>query len=176
MIEVVKRDGTPVRNLQNMLRLISQYYNNIPLIIADGLFGESTTNAVRVFQELYGLPITGEVDIITFEEIVRVNNLAEDGMKPHRKTGIIVIPQYSISPGESSEHLYVIKGMVKNIASRFDNINDVTVIDEVHDEEFTEIIKQIQILSELEPTGIIDRQVFDIISYLYEAIVAGFLI
>lgn len=176
MIQVVERDGTPVRNLQNMLRIISQYYNNIPLIIADGIFGETTKNAVISFQEIYNLPPTGEVDIITFEEIVRVNNLAEEGLRPHRKTGIIVLPRFEIAPGESSEQLNVIKGMVKNIASRFDNINDVTVINEVYDEEFVEIIKQLQELSELEATGIIDKKTFDIISYLYEIYVGGYLI
>ena len=176
MIQVTQKDGTLVRNLQNMLRLISQYYNNIPLIIADGIFGPSTTEAVTSFQREYNLPETGEVDIITFEEIVRVNNLAEDGRRPHRKTGIIVLPEFTISPGETTEHLFVIKGMVKNISSRFDNINELTEINSVHDEEFVEIIKQIQLLSELEPTGVIDRETFDIISYLYEILIAGFLI
>ena len=74
MIEVIKRDGTPVRNLQSMLRSISLYYNNIPVIAVDGIFGPTTTNAVKEFQRVYSLPITGEVDIITFEEIVRITN------------------------------------------------------------------------------------------------------
>ena len=74
MIEVIKRDGTPVRNLQNMLRNISLYYNNIPIIAVDGIYGPSTTNAVTEFQRVYSLPVTGEVDIITFEEIVRITN------------------------------------------------------------------------------------------------------
>ena len=47
MIEVIKRDGTPVRNLQNMLRNISLYYNNIPVIAVDGIFGPTTTNVVN---------------------------------------------------------------------------------------------------------------------------------
>ena len=176
MIQVTQKDGTSVRNLQNMLRVISQYYNNIPLIIADGIFNESTTEAVRSFQREYNLPETGEVDIITFEEIVRVNNLAKEGRRHHRKTGIIVIPEFTISPGETSEHLFVIKGMVKNISSKFDNIDEVTSISSLHDEEFVEIIKQIQLLSELEPTGVIDRKTFDVMSYLYEILIAGFLI
>ena len=74
MIEVIKRDGTPVRNLQNMLRNISLYYNNIPVIAVDGIFGPTTTNAVTEFQKVYSLPVTGAVDIITFEEIVRITN------------------------------------------------------------------------------------------------------
>ena len=81
MIEVIKRDGTPVRNLQNMLRNISLYYDNIPIIAVDGIFGSSTTNAVREFQRVYKLPVTGEVDIITFEEIVRITNIITNELK-----------------------------------------------------------------------------------------------
>lgn len=81
MIEVIKRDGTPVRNLQNMLRTISLYYSNIPLIAVDGIFGPSTTNAVKEFQKVYKLPVTGEVDIITFEEIVRITNIINTDLK-----------------------------------------------------------------------------------------------
>ncbi len=81
MIEIIKRDGTPVRNLQNMLRNISLYYDNIPVIAVDGIFGPSTTNAVREFQRVYKLPITGEVDIITFEEIVRITNIINEELK-----------------------------------------------------------------------------------------------
>ena len=81
-----------------------------------------------------------------------------------------------IYPGDSSEHLNVIKAMVKNISLRFDNIDNVSEINEMHDDEFVNIIKQIQSLSNLSETGIIDKATFEIISYLYEALVGGFLV
>ena len=176
MVEINNTIGTPVRNLQNMLRIISQYNNSIPLIIADGIFGTETKDAVISFQKIYNLSPTGEVDIITFEEIVRVYNIAEKEKAPFRKTGIISSPDFYISPGDSSEQLFVIKGMVKNIASRFDNIEDITDIDEFHNEEFERIIKTIQALSDLEETGVLDKDTFEIISFLYEALVGGFLV
>lgn len=176
MVEINNTIGTPVRNLQNMLRIISQYDNSIPLIIADGIFGTETKDAVISFQKIYNLSPTGEVDIITFEEIVRVYNIAERGKEAFRKTGIISSPDFYILPGDSSEHLIVIKGMVKNIASRFDNIEDITDIDEFHNEEFERIIKTIQALSDLEETGVLDKDTFEIISFLYEALVGGFLV
>ena len=92
MPDFLSTGGTPVRNLQNMLREISLFYNNIPLIIPDGIFGERTTETVRAFQEAYSLPATGEVDLITFEEIVRIKRLAEEGIKKHRGTVIISDP------------------------------------------------------------------------------------
>ena len=170
MTDFLSTGGTPVRNLQNMLREISLYYNNIPLLIADGIFGERTTNAVRAFQTAYSLPVTGEVDIITFEEIVRVKRLAEEGRAPFKETLIIADPDHIIYPGMNSKHLYVIKAMVKNISSEFDNIGDIEITDDFYDDNFATIIKQIQRLSYLEPTGIIDKKTFNIISYLYEVV------
>ena len=176
VVEINNNIGTPVRNLQNMLRLISQNDSRINLIIADGIFGAQTKNAVISFQKLYNLSPTGEVDFETFEEIVRVYNIIKDEKKPFRKTGIISFEDFLIYPGDSSEHLNVIKAMVKNISLRFDNIDNVSEINEMHDDEFVNIIKQIQSLSNLSETGIIDKATFEIISYLYEALVGGFLV
>ena len=52
-----------------MLALLSQYSNALLPIQADGLFGPSTQEAVRIFQELYGLPADGVVGPATWEAI-----------------------------------------------------------------------------------------------------------
>ncbi|MBE7028698.1 MAG: peptidoglycan-binding protein [Ruminococcaceae bacterium] len=70
MIEVLKANGTPVRNLQTMLREINFFYNILPEVIVDGIFDEITKKAVMGFQKRFNLNETGEVDIITFEKIV----------------------------------------------------------------------------------------------------------
>ncbi|MBR4892944.1 MAG: peptidoglycan-binding protein [Clostridia bacterium] len=70
MIEVLKANGTPVRNLQTMLREINFFYNILPEVIVDGIFDEITKKAVMDFQKRFNLNETGEVDIITFEKIV----------------------------------------------------------------------------------------------------------
>ena len=75
MIELISNsNGTPVRNLQIMLREIFLYENILPEVIVDGIFDEVTKEAVLVFQENNGLPNTGIVDIITFEKIVEKYN------------------------------------------------------------------------------------------------------
>ena len=81
MIELISNsNGTPVRNLQIMLREIFLYENILPEVIVDGIFDEVTKEAVLVFQENNGLPNTGIVDIITFEKIVeKYNNIVGNG-------------------------------------------------------------------------------------------------
>ena len=73
--------GDKVRQMQEQLARISKSYPAIPRIVADGIYGQSTQNAVEVFQSVFGLPITGVVDYNTWFEIsaiyVAVTRIAE---------------------------------------------------------------------------------------------------
>lgn len=73
--------GEKVRQLQNQLNGISKGYPLIPKITADGIYGERTANAVRVFQKVFNLPQTGVVDYPTWYRIsdiyVGVSRIAE---------------------------------------------------------------------------------------------------
>ena len=61
-----------VMELQNYLRTISRFRNNIPLIIPDGIFGPETTDTVKAFQAAYNLPQTGVVDFATWYKISHI--------------------------------------------------------------------------------------------------------
>lgn len=73
--------GNKVRQLQEQLNVIGQTYSSIPYIVADGQFGQNTANAVRQFQNVFGLPATGIVDYPTWYKIseifVGVSRIAE---------------------------------------------------------------------------------------------------
>ncbi len=57
--------GEVVRQLQSGL-----VAREVPLELVDGIYGNDTEAAVQVFQQLRGLPITGEVDIVTWREVL----------------------------------------------------------------------------------------------------------
>ncbi len=73
--------GEKVRQMQAQLARISQAYPAIPTISADGIFGPRTEEAVRKFQSVFGLPVTGVVDYPTWYKIseiyVGVTRIAE---------------------------------------------------------------------------------------------------
>ena len=73
--------GDKVEQIQDQLNAISNNYPRIPKIAVDGIYGERTQNAVRVFQEVFGLPETGVVDYRTWYKIqeiyVGVTRIAE---------------------------------------------------------------------------------------------------
>lgn len=73
--------GNKVQQMQEQLNVIAGAYPAIPKITADGIYGPATAEAVRVFQKVFGLPQTGEVDYTTWYKIseiyVGVSRIAE---------------------------------------------------------------------------------------------------
>jgi hypothetical protein len=64
--------GSKVLQMQEQLNTISEVYTSIPSVTADGIYGESTKEAVRVFQSVFGLPQTGIVDYKTWYKIQEI--------------------------------------------------------------------------------------------------------
>lgn len=75
--------GQKVLQLQEQLNRIARNYPAIPTIVADGIYGSRTSEAVKVFQRVFGLPQTGIVDYPTWYKIsqiyVGVSRIAEPG-------------------------------------------------------------------------------------------------
>ena len=73
--------GAKVRQLQEQLNVIAGAYPALPKIQTDGVYGPATAEAVRKFQEIFGLPQTGTVDYRTWYKIsqiyVGVSRIAE---------------------------------------------------------------------------------------------------
>lgn len=73
--------GQKVRQLQEQLNAIGRVYTAIGQINVDGVYGPATEQAVREFQNIFGLPQTGTVDYPTWYEIseiyVAVTRIAE---------------------------------------------------------------------------------------------------
>ena len=73
--------GQKVKQIQKQLILIGEFYKAIPVLVADGIYGERTAEAVKVFQRIFNLPQTGVVDFPTWYKIsdqyVRLSGIAE---------------------------------------------------------------------------------------------------
>lgn len=61
--------GDQVRTIQYYLAVIAYFLGNIPLIEINGIYDETTADAVRQFQQYYGLSVTGDVDITTWDTL-----------------------------------------------------------------------------------------------------------
>ncbi len=67
---VVGASGDAVRQLQQWINIIASVNPAIPSVTVDGVFGTQTDNAVRIYQELYGVnTLPGVVGPVTWESI-----------------------------------------------------------------------------------------------------------
>lgn len=66
---VVGDRGEKIRHLQYMLSILSEFIPEVPPLTVDGIFGSDTENAVKGAQRFFDLPVTGQVDDPTWEEI-----------------------------------------------------------------------------------------------------------
>lgn len=73
--------GESVLTIQEQLNAIAESYPAIPQVAEDGIYGNGTANAVRIFQSIFNLPQTGVVDYRTWYRIseiyVAVTRIAE---------------------------------------------------------------------------------------------------
>jgi len=73
--------GKPVTTIQRQLNRIAQNFPAIPKVKVDGAYGQGTADSVKVFQEVFRLPVTGTVDFATWYKIsdiyVAVTKIAE---------------------------------------------------------------------------------------------------
>lgn len=68
----VGMSGIPVTTIQYYLSIIAYFNNALEPVPRSGTFGPETVRAVESFQRFYGLPVTGVVDIVTWNTISRM--------------------------------------------------------------------------------------------------------
>ena len=89
-------NGIYVKRVQIYLNSISNNYPLINKVAVDGIYGDSTAKAVRTYQRIFNLPITGAVNYGTWYSIsntyVAVNKLAEMSRGDEEETGYFVAP------------------------------------------------------------------------------------
>lgn len=64
--------GAKVKQLQEQLDTVASVYSSIPRVVPDGIYGPSTSESVKVFQSVFGLPQTGVTDFATWYKISHI--------------------------------------------------------------------------------------------------------
>lgn len=146
----------PVRSLQTMLRVISEDDRRIPTVIPDGIYGPSTMNAVSAFQRLNGLGVTGIADQETWEQIVSAYEPALIRIDKAAPIEIILDPGQVLRQGDSSPYIYLLQSMLTQLSHDHPRINPPGHSG-VLDEDTAAALLAFQILSDLDPTGELDK-------------------
>ncbi len=64
--------GQKVQQVQEQLDAVASVYTAIPRVNADGIYGPATAAAVKEFQSVFGLPVTGVIDFPTWYKISHI--------------------------------------------------------------------------------------------------------
>ena len=154
--------GSPVRDVQHMLNVLSFSHTAIPRLVEDGVFGERTLEGVMIFQRDFALPVTGVVDYDTWLALrVQTDLIAQRDGAPIPLQ--IISPQYTPTASATPER-ELVRPILPPLPSILNNFPNTPASD-------SENIRQIQRLAQLPVTGVLDRPTWDILVRLYHALV-----
>ena len=160
----------PVRSLQYMLNQLAIHDPKLIRLAVDGVFGERTLEAVMVFQREYHDPVTGVVDLGTWDAIrqayIRIELLY--GIPP----ALNVLPNggYTADEGEEGEPVIIVQAMFVSLAKKITNFKPCE-INGCNDGNTPANIRVVQGLAGLPVTGVLDRATWSFLVQLYQALV-----
>lgn len=161
----------PVRALQYMLTRLALVHEELPNVAQNGLFDESTLEAVMRFQRALAPPVTGVVDRRTWQALQREWEMAEEKLAPPRPVRAFPGNGKRAQPGEWKEYLVVPQSMFAGLSHYFNGIIP-NPADGLHSPASAENVRWLQRAAALEPSGILDQPAWDALSRLYEVFVA----
>ncbi len=120
--------GNGVQNIQYLLAYLAEFYNEIPPVAIDGIYGPATEAAVRAAQELFELPVTGEMNAATWDVLYRTY-LGFLATIPFRYTegNILPYPGVPLRLGSEDDSVRVLQEYLNYIARFDDRIPTVNV-------------------------------------------------
>ena len=143
-----------VMEIQKWLRTVSRTYPQIPSVFIDGIYGAETRSAIKAFQKLVGLPVTGITDSATFAILFSTYlDLLIPDSELIGLRDILSLISNPISSGEQSDTVYHIQAVLRNIAVLDNNL--MVELTGIYDKETEEAIKLLQRLFGRNDDGIV---------------------
>ena len=168
--------GRDVELIQRKLNRISANYPGIPKIYpADGFYGPSTTDAVRKFQEVFGLDQDGLVGRATWNQIQFIYNAVKKlytvNSEGIRITDVQTRYTDTLSEGATGDGVLTIQYYLSYIALFIPSVI-AAAMDGSYGPATTNAVKSFQRTYGLPENGIVDRATWDKMENVYYEIVS----
>ena len=164
--------GNFVRELKVQLNRISNNYPAIPKIEEENIFfTKDMEESVRVFQEVFDLPVTGEVDKATWYEVKYLYNAVKK-VADLKGEGILITEVEfpygeTLEEGDSGPYIRPLNYLL-NFLSYFDtNIPMLNLTGEKFTEDTKEMVIAFQTIYDIESTGIVDKNTWNALVSAY---------
>ena len=152
-----------IREIQEYLRTIALTDNNYNELAVDGIYGTETAEAVRQYQLMNGLPVTGAVDSITWERLSADYLNALTLFSEAVPLQVFPSPQHRIRMGDRGEVVYILQVILNTLGDTADAI----VITGEFDQATQSRVKELQKISGFEENGEVDRAFWDHLASWY---------
>ena len=148
--------GQPVRSLQTMLRVLAEDDSSRPTVVPDGIYGRDTMQAVSAFQRRQGIPVTGVVDLNTWEQIVESYELAIIRVDKAEPIEVLINANAVYRLGDSGPYIYLLQSMLTQLAQDHKSIPPLKLTGIV-DAETAAALVAFQQLANLPANGELDK-------------------
>lgn len=165
--------GSEVYELQYLLNLVAEFNNEVPPIIIDGRFGGGTKASLEAFQRAYGLNVTGETDVNTWDRLYReyVGILTS---LPAGYFGSTTIPYQGrvLRFGIEGDDVNALQEYLNFISNTYTEIPKITV-DGVFGNQTQAAVTVFKEIFGLDPTPIVSASVWNEITSVYRDLYDG---
>lgn len=157
-----------IKQLQERLRQIGHTVGALPTLAVDGVYGQSTKDAVMAFQKKVGLEVTGEINYETWEMIYQYYEESLEITAPPTAIKPFAGCDLLLRNGETAPVVSVLQVMLLQLSERFPNIPPPEMTG-VYDEKTANSVRFVQRLNELDESGETDKKTWNVIAELYNA-------
>ena len=164
--------GAGVREVQYYLAVLNLFYNQIPYVEITGEFDTATEASVEAFQQLSGLPVTGVVDVVTYNNITRAYYGIIDTV-PELQGGYPLFPGEVLRIGSRGDYVLQVQEYLNVIGETFPEIPTVPA-NGVFGNQTQAAVIAFQRLEGLDPNGIVGAVTWNELVSLYSDLVNGF--
>lgn len=124
-----ENEAQAITNLQRYLRQLSYHNPEITAPPIDGIFERDTERALREFQRMQGLPVTGRADRRTWEELYALYRASVAENEPPRTVAILpfVAGEILLSEGDEGFTISVLQFMLRELGESLVELEDVEI-------------------------------------------------
>lgn len=159
--------GQDIATLQYYLDFIASFYDTIPDIAIDSVFGEKTRDAVLAFQRQFGLPQDGIVGRQTWNAIQdQYDAILRSLPEEYKSYSSLLYPGYYITTGATGKVVEQLQTFINTIAEYNPSVPSVTV-DGVFGSGTQEAVRAIQRLNGQNPSGAVGPLTWNVIVNMY---------
>ena len=170
--------GNPVLAIQRDLRRIRQNYPAIPDITDTyGIYNEETRNAVRKFQEIFNLPVTGVVDKATwykikyiYTSVKKLSDLYSEGLSEREATFLYEDELNYGDTGIEVEHIHYFLDAIAFLDSDIPRLPT----NSIYNDNSMTMVKAFQEKYGLPVTGIFTYQDWKVMKEVYQSLLRTF--